>query len=311
MCLAVSQRNHDDLRDAGAVDADRTIGRRGLREARKRRRWKDVSVLVGGVRDVEHVVEADLRTRRCRESRLGHVRGCVGELPELGPERGLAVRAGVHGDGERNAGRGIHPEVRMVDARLRRCRGHPKAQGVPPGYAPGRQPAELTGVYVVQESGAELGRRQVSGARQPDVRVAAYGRFGRLVAPLRSAAGVVDQVRLPGHEQLVHAPLLRAPPPDPHPGALPEEAADVGEPIGDRELEVALRLDVPGVGVVAGRLDPRQQVARADVLVVCGELSHCERDAEQEDHTEGHDAPTVECGHISAAYVDLPSRLPR
>ena len=186
-----------------------------------------------------------------------------------------------------------------------------------PGCADARRPAG-TGIRVTSSSAtprrsrrASSGGTQVGAARQPDLRVLADRGLGVLVVPLGGPVALVDQVGLPGDEELVDPPVVGVAPPGPQPGLLAEQGADVTEPVRVGQLQRAVGLDEAGPAVVVRGPHLVEQPGGADVAL--RGRQRAQRDGRRDQHqcAERDHAPAPETGHLddgtSAAQPVEPS----
>ena len=224
------ERDHRQLGGAGAVPAELEAGDHAAAQPGETIRKLDahgdrVGQLLGSL---EHIGGAGRRdeTGRARRRRL------QGDLGERGADRWWPDRPpDLHLQWQ--AGLVVHPDVDVVDARLRCRGGEPQPRRDPTGDPLGREPAELVAGRAGQQPLREQRGKQVDRPGQKRPLFGGTGGAQRLVVPGRGERAVGEKVDLAGWLQAVHAPVAVAAPPHPQPVRAAEQVGDVGEVVGD------------------------------------------------------------------------------
>ena len=255
-------------------------------------------VLVGGVRDVEDVVELHVDAGRRVEGDPGAVGTVARELPELAGEGGgvrpaayTSTRSGTPESGSSHRSAWSMLERSEAGTTPQPRRAHSR-------HAPRRARVARRRRSTPRSSrSASTGRHQVGGPGQPDVGVPAQRGVEVLVVPAQGRPALVHEVGLAGEQELVDPPVVVVLPPRPHPGVLAEQCADVAEPVGVGQLEGPVGLDEPRPRVSLRGAGLRQQPAGAHVAVCGRQQAQRDRRADQQQRPGRDQAPAPEGGH--------------
>jgi hypothetical protein len=223
---------------------------------------------------------------------------------------GSSSPSAVHGDTHRQATDRIHPDVRVVDGRLRGGRLESYARRIQPGDAFGRYARDLGGRGAGEQVPRELVGQQVGGARKTYARLEADDGLVPFVVPDQRASRVVHEVGLTGGLQRVHPPPVGRCPPHPHPRAVDEQIGQLGERLGDRQVQVTLGLHVPGETEVGRILRQCQQGGRVGGRVVDRQQARDMRGGDQQRTRQAGRCPSRERRHRSSVRVSWTGARP-